>query len=73
MNNSLKQLRRDRNIKQVDLAKTLDITNDYLSSIERGARTPSFKLAKKIADYFDTTMDEIFFSNQSNKLFKSNN
>lgn len=73
MNNSLKQLRRDRNIKQMDLAKILDITNDYLSLIERGARTPSFKLAKKIADYFDTTMDEIFFSNQSNKLFKRDN
>ncbi|WP_300382391.1 helix-turn-helix domain-containing protein [Clostridium sp.] len=73
MNDSLRQLRIGRDIKQVDLAKTLDITNDYLSSIERGAKTPSFKLAKKIADYFDTTVDEIFFNNQSNELFKNNN
>lgn len=61
MDNKLKQLRIDKHIKQVDLARTLDITNDYLSSIERGSRTPSFKLAKKIADYFELTVDEIFF------------
>ncbi len=62
MNNSLRQLRIGRHIKQVELAENLGITNDYLSSIERGARTPSFKLAKRIADYFDTTVDEIFFT-----------
>jgi len=70
MNNNLRQLREDKNIKQVVLAKDLGITNDYLSSLERGVRTPSFKLAKKIADYFGTTIDEIFFNNQSNKMFR---
>ena len=67
MNNNLRQLREGKNIKQVELAEDLGITNDYLSSLERGARTPSFKLAKKIADYFGTTIDEIFFNNQSNE------
>lgn len=61
MNNNLKQLRKAKEIKQVDLAQSLGITNDYLSTIERGARTPGFKLAKKIADYFGTTVDKIFF------------
>lgn len=61
MSNNLKKLRIEKNIKQVDLAQTLNITNDYLSSIERGIRTPSFKLAQKIANYFETTVDEIFF------------
>jgi putative transcriptional regulator len=70
MDNSLKQLRKTRNIKQVDLAESLGVTNDYLSLIERGARTPGFKLAKKIADYFDTTIDSVFFNNASNKTFK---
>lgn len=63
MNNNLKKIRMKQNIKQVELAKALNITNDYLSSIERGVRTPGFKLAKKIANYFKTTVDEIFFNN----------
>lgn len=70
MNNNLKQFRRAKEIKQVELAGSLGITNDYLSSIERGARTPSFKLAKKIADYFDTTVDSIFFNSSPNKTFE---
>lgn len=36
------------------------ITNDYLFSIERGSRASSFRLVKKIADYFGITIDSIF-------------
>lgn len=47
----------------------LGITNDYLSSIERGKVTPGFKLAKRISDRLGATIDEIFFNNNSNKIF----
>lgn len=67
--NNLKEYRKKKGITQIELANILEITNDYLSSIERGKSTPGFKLAKKIADYFGTTIDEIFFKNNSNKTF----
>ncbi len=60
---SIEKLRKQKEITQEELAIKLDVTKDYISMIERGARTPSFKLAKKIADYFNTTVDDIFFDN----------
>lgn len=43
-----------------EVAKDLDITPQMLGAIERGDRNPSLKLAKKIADYYGATVDEIF-------------
>lgn len=65
----LKELREEKNMTQVELAEVFDISSDYISMMERGVRTPGFKLAKKIADYFESTVDEIFFNQQSNKTF----
>lgn len=45
-----------------EVAKALDITPQMLGAIERGTRTPSLFLAKKIADYYATTVDQIFFN-----------
>lgn len=67
--NNIKELRKSKKLTQVKFAKILGITNDYLSSIERGKVTPGFMLAKKIADYFEVTVDEVFFNNHSNKIF----
>ncbi|MCY8247885.1 helix-turn-helix transcriptional regulator, partial [Bacillus inaquosorum] len=39
-----------------------------LGAIERGDRTPSLSLAKKIADYYGTTVDEIFFTQNRHKM-----
>ncbi|MCY8117853.1 helix-turn-helix domain-containing protein [Bacillus spizizenii] len=39
-----------------------------LGAIERGDRTPSLSLAKKIADYYGTTVDEIFFAQNRHKM-----
>ena len=63
VSNKLKDFRKNRDLTQIELAKDLHISNDYLSSIERGVKTPGFKLSKKIADYFESTVDEIFFNN----------
>ncbi|MET1247615.1 helix-turn-helix domain-containing protein [Sporolactobacillus sp. STCC-11] len=43
------------------VAKELGITPQMLGAIERGDRTPSLKLAKKIADYYNSSVDDIFF------------
>lgn len=43
------------------IARALQITPQMLGAIERGSRTPSLALAKRIADYYDAPVDSIFF------------
>lgn len=50
------------------VAFDLKITPQMLGAIERGDRTPSLFLAKKIADYYGTTVDEIFFGQIGHKM-----
>lgn len=68
--NRLREYRKKYSLTQEELARHMDVVPDYISMIERGARTPGFLLAKKIADYFDTTVDDIFFDDVSNKTFE---
>lgn len=71
--NNLRLYRKEKGITQKELAKIFGVTNDYISLIERGKQTPSLNLAKKIADYFNTTVDSIFFTNLTNKTFEKAN
>ncbi|KOY81498.1 helix-turn-helix domain-containing protein [Lysinibacillus macroides] len=43
-----------------EVATDLNITPQMLGAIERGDRTPSLKLAKRIASYYGTIVEEIF-------------
>ena len=43
------------------VAEKLGITPQMLGMIERGQRNPSLELARKIADFYNETIDEIFF------------
>ncbi|WP_420892542.1 helix-turn-helix transcriptional regulator [Priestia flexa] len=52
-----------------EVAKDLSITPQMLGAIERGDRTPSLQLAKKIADYYEKSIDEIFFNSKGHNLF----
>ncbi|TWL69400.1 hypothetical protein CHCC14821_3039 [Bacillus paralicheniformis] len=44
-----------------------------LGAIERGDRTPSLTLAKKIADYYGKSVDEIFFEQNGNGMCPNKN
>lgn len=59
-------LRGDKARSQV--AEELKITPQMLGAIERGDRTPSLPLAKRIADYYNASVDEIFFNQNRNKM-----
>ncbi|WPK12290.1 helix-turn-helix domain-containing protein [Lysinibacillus louembei] len=54
---------------RTDVAADLGITPQMLGAIERGDRTPSLPLAKKIADYYQTTVDSIFFAENRHDMF----
>ncbi|MCY8170869.1 helix-turn-helix domain-containing protein [Bacillus inaquosorum] len=56
------------NTSRTVVANDLNITPQMLGAIERGDRTPSLSLAKKIADYYGTTVDEIFFAQNRHKM-----
>lgn len=57
----LKELRIQRSLTQEQVAKALGITTSYYGMIEIGTRNPTLKLAKKIADFFNKPIEEIFF------------
>lgn len=59
--NNLKTYRTNTGMTKKELAQKVNIHIDYISMIERNARTPSFKLAKRMADVFGITVDELFF------------
>lgn len=60
--NKVKEYREKTGLTQSNMAEMLNITSDYFSMIERGARNPSFKLSKEIADILNTTIDALFFA-----------
>ena len=55
---NLIKLRGEKTLTQV--AEEIGVTRQMLGAIERGDRTPSLKLAKRIASYYGTIVEEIF-------------
>ncbi|MFJ8118359.1 helix-turn-helix transcriptional regulator [Bacillus mycoides] len=52
-----------------EIANYCGVTERYIRMIDQKERTPSMETAKKIAKYFDMSLDDIFFSNKSNFKF----
>lgn len=55
------------------VAKALNITPQMLGAIERGDRTPSLLLAKKISDFYGKPIEYLFFNKNGNKTFPNVN
>lgn len=60
MKNRLEKLRKQRGIKQEDLAAALEVSRQTIGSLENGRYNPSILLAFKIAKFFDMSIEEIF-------------
>ena len=60
MKNNLEELRKERGIKQEELADVLKVSRQTISSLENGRYNPSIILAFKIAEYFNKKIEEIF-------------
>lgn len=56
MKNRLEELRKQRGIKQEDLANALEVSRQTIGSLENGRYNPSIQLAFKIARYFNMSM-----------------
>ena len=60
MKNRLEELRKQRGIKQEDLASALEVSRQTIGSLENGRYNPSIIFAFKIARYFQMSIEEIF-------------
>jgi putative transcriptional regulator len=60
MKNRLEEIRKQRGIKQEDLALALEVSRQTIGSLENGRYNPSITLAFKIARYFGMSIEEIF-------------
>jgi len=59
--NRLRVLRAERNITQEELAAAVGATRVTISCIERGEYRPSIELAFRLARFFGTTVENVFF------------
>jgi len=58
--NNLEKLRKERGIKQEELAAALEVSRQTIGSLENGRYNPSIILAFKIARYFQMSIEDIF-------------
>ena len=60
MKNRLEEIRKERGIKQEELAAALEVSRQTIGSLENGRYNPSIVLACKLARYFDMRNEDIF-------------
>lgn len=60
MENRIAALRKERRISQAELAEAVAVTRQTIISLESGRYNASLLLAHKIAQYFNTTIEDIF-------------
>lgn len=60
MKNMLEELRKQRGLRQEELADILEVSRQTIGSLENGRYNPSILLAFKIARYFDLPVEEVF-------------
>ena len=60
MKNRLEEVRKQRGIKQEELADAMKVSRQTISSLENGRYNPSVILAIKLARYFGMNVEDIF-------------
>ncbi len=60
MKNRLEEIRKQRGLKQEELAEILEVSRQTIGSLENGRYNPSITLAFKLARYFNLSIEEIF-------------
>lgn len=64
--NRLEELRKERGIKQEELAAILEVSRQTIGSLENGRYNPSILLAFKIANFFGMRIEDIFIYEEEN-------
>ena len=64
MKNRLEELRKERGLKQEELAAALAVSRQTIGSLENGRYNPSILLAFRIARYFGLRVEDIFIDEE---------
>ncbi len=68
MRNKVEAFRKVQQINEDELAKTMKVSRQTISSIENGRYNPSVTLAFKLAKYFNVSIETLFeFEEESNE------
>ena len=65
MRNRIQELRKERKIRQEDLADAVGVTRQTIISLENGKYNASLQLAYRIARYFEKQIEDIFYLRRS--------
>ncbi len=65
----IRKLREEVGLTQVDLAKAVDLSSEFISLLELGRRAPSLDSLSKIANYFKKDLS--FFLTEKEEVFKT--
>lgn len=68
MQNKIQELRKSRKITQQELADALSVTRQTIISLENGKYNASLILAHKVAQFFGTSIEEIFTFEEDENL-----
>ncbi len=66
--NRLKEFRKKNGLTAKQLAEKVRTSRSNISMIEIGLRKADIDLAKRIADFFCVTIEDIFFANGSHEV-----
>lgn len=72
--NCIKVWRAKKNVTQEKLATSINLSRQTINAIERGKFVPSVLTALKLAQFFHTTVEEIFYirtEEKNEKISKS--
>ncbi len=64
----LKELRKEKQLTQEQLAEMLGVTNRSISRWENGVNMPDFDLVIEIANYYDVSIEEILDGERKNEM-----
>jgi putative transcriptional regulator len=66
MRNKIKHLRKERSLRQEDVANLLGVTRQTILAIENDKYNPTLELAMRLARLLGATVEEIFFLDDAN-------
>ena len=67
MQTRIQELRKINKLSQSELADALSVTRQTIISLEKGRYNASLELAYKIAEYFGTTIEDVFIFEDENR------
>jgi len=68
----LKQLRKTRNVTQIEVANFLHIEQSTYSGYETGKSKPSIDILKNISKFLNTSIDYLVGNENSNEFYRKN-